>query len=50
MDVIVAWVCLGGGAFVIVLALVLSMRLQARQPTEGDSRGDLEGRSDAGDI
>jgi hypothetical protein len=37
MDVFVTWVCLGGGALLIVTSMVVIARLQARTRGKDDS-------------
>jgi hypothetical protein len=42
MDVVVTWICLGGGIVMMLLALVLIRRLQSRTLRRGESEPDLD--------
>jgi hypothetical protein len=42
MELVVVWLCLGGGMVMMVLALVLIRRLQSRTQRPGESEPDLD--------
>jgi hypothetical protein len=42
MEVVIVWICLGGGVVMMLLALVLIRRLQSRTQRPGESEPDLD--------